>query len=98
VIVVVLPGPLRLLAGIHGDVSLAVDPPVTQGRLIDQLDQAYPMLVGTLRDRQTGRRRPFIRFFAEGQDLSHCPPDEPLPESVVNGRERFLVVGAIAGG
>ena len=97
-ILVALPGPLRLLAKIEGDIQVAMEPPITQRRLIDQIEGLYPSLVGTLRDPQTGLRRPFIRFFAEGEDLSHRSPDEQLPESVSAGRERFLVVGAIAGG
>lgn len=97
-ILVALPGPLRLLAKIEGDIQVAVEPPFTQRRLLDQIERIYPSLAGTLRDPQTGLRRPFIRFFAEGEDLSHRSPDELLPESVGAGRERFLVVGAIAGG
>lgn len=93
-----LPGPLRLLAKIDGEVELEVAAPVTQRRLLEELERRYPVLLGTVRDAQTGKRRDFIRFFAEGQDLSHKPPDDPLPESVAAGREPYLVVGAIAGG
>jgi molybdopterin synthase sulfur carrier subunit len=93
-----LPGPLRLLAKIDGDVQLEVAAPVTQRRLLDELERCYPPLLGTLRDAQSGKRRDFIRFFAEGQDLSHTAPDDLLPESVITGREPYLVVGAIAGG
>jgi len=95
---VVIPGPLRLLAKIEGEVELDVPAPVTQRTLLDQLERKYPALLGTLRDSKSGRRRDFIRFFAEGQDLSHQSPDDPLPESVVQGREPYLVIGAIAGG
>lgn len=95
---VALPGPLRVLAKIDDEVELTVAAPVTQRRLIDQLEAVYPSLAGTLRDPRTGLRRPFIRFFAEGQDLSHRSPDELLPAAVVAGQERYLVVGAIAGG
>ena len=95
---ITLPGPLRVLAQIDGDIVLAVDPPVTQRRLIDQLEATYPALQGTLRDSQSGKRRPFIRFFAEGQDLSHQSPDDPLPDSVAQGHHPYLIVGAIAGG
>lgn len=95
---VVIPGPLRLLAKIEGEVQLEVPAPVTQRTLLDQLERNYPALLGTLRDPKSGRRRDFIRFFAEGQDLSHQSPDDPLPESVVQGKEPYLVIGAIAGG
>lgn len=94
----VLPGPLRLLAKIEGEVQLELSPPVTQRTVLDLLEQRYPALTGTLRDPQSGRRRDFIRFFAEGQDLSHNSPDDPLPNSVAEGKEAYLVVGAIAGG
>lgn len=93
-----LPGPLRLLAKIEGDIQLELEAPVTQRRLLDELERRYPPLLGTLREVRTGKRRDFIRFFAEGQDLSHQPPDDPLPESVVSGREPYLIIGAIAGG
>ena len=95
---VVVPGPLRLLAKIEGEIQLDLLPPFTQRTVLDQLERHYPALVGTMRDAKSGRRRDFIRFFAQGQDLSHNHPDDPLPESVVQGREPFLVVGAIAGG
>ncbi|MBS2037133.1 MoaD/ThiS family protein [bacterium] len=93
-----LPGPLRLLAQIDGEVWLEVSAPVTQRTLLDELERRYPPLLGTLRDAHSGKRRDFIRFFAEGQDLSHQSPDDPLPESVTRGQEPYLVVGAIAGG
>ena len=77
---------------------LEVAPPVTQTALLDALEDRYPMLRGTIRDHVTKRRRPFLRFFACEQDLSHEPPDTPLPEAVVTGAEPFLIIGAIAGG
>jgi len=98
VIRLTLPGPLRLLARIEGEIELEVSTPVTQRSVLAELERRYPALLGTLRDAQTGQRRPFIRFFAEGKDLSHTSPDAPLPESVVTGREPYLVIGAIAGG
>jgi hypothetical protein len=98
VIRVVLPAPLRLLARIRGDVELEVAAPVTQRALLDALEARYPMLLGTTRDHLTKRRRAYIRFFACGRDLSNAAPDDPLPAEVADGREPFLVVGAVAGG
>ena len=95
---VVLPGHLRTLAKVIGEVELQVDGPVTQRTLLYALEARYPMLGGTLRDYVTGQRRPFVRFFACEEDLSHESPDAPLPDAVANGTEPFLVVGAIAGG
>jgi len=95
---VVLPSPLRALAQVGAEIALAVDAPVTQGAVLDALEARYPMLCGTLRDRATRRRRPMLRFFACGQDLSHARPDAPLPEAVASGAEPLLIVGAIAGG
>ena len=95
---VVLPYHLRLLAGVHGEVTLAVDGPVTQRSLLDALEARYPMLCGTIRDHVTQRRRAFLRFFACEQDLSNEPPDAPLPDAVASGAEPFLVIGAVAGG
>ena len=95
---VILPTHLRNLARIEGEVTLEVDGPVTPGTVLDALEARYPMLRGTIRDHATLRRRPFVRFFACEEDLSHDPPDTPLPESVVLGKEPFLVVGAMAGG
>jgi len=95
---VVLPAPLRRLAGIDGDVELPLGHPVTQRAILDALEARYPMLRGTTRDHVTARRRAFIRFFACGQDFSDAAPDDPLPQDVGEGREPFLVVGAIAGG
>lgn len=95
---VVLPAHLRILAKVPGDVELEVPPPVTQRSILDALEAAYPTLRGTLRDHTTLKRRPFVRFFACEQDLSHESPDAPLPETVASGAEPFLIVGAIAGG
>jgi sulfur-carrier protein len=95
---VVLPAHLRSLGRIEGDVELEVMGPVTQGSVLDALEARYPMLQGTLRDHVTKTRRPFIRFFACEQDLSHESPDALLPEAVAAGTEPFLVIGAIAGG
>ena len=95
---VVLPAPLRRLARIEGEVTLHVEQPATQRKLIDALEARYPALRGTTRDHATQRRRDYVRYFACGQDLSHEAPDAPLPESVAAGREPFLVVGAMSGG
>jgi len=95
---VVLPAHLRTLARITSDVELEIEGPVTQRSVLDALEARYPALSGTLRDHVTQVRRPFVRFFACGQDLSHESPDTPLPEAVAKGVEPFLVVGAIAGG
>ena len=95
---VVLPFHLRTLARITGDVQLDVAPPVTQRALIDALEAAYPVLRGTIRDHGSEKRRPMIRFYACQEDLSNDPPDTPLPDAVLSGREPFLVVAAIAGG
>ncbi|MGN6722225.1 MAG: MoaD/ThiS family protein [Marmoricola sp.] len=95
---VVLPAHLRTLADIHGDVSVEVVGDVTQRSVLDALESEYPMLRGTIRDRATGQRRPFVRFFACAEDRSHDEPDAPLPDQVVAGREPFVVVGAMAGG
>lgn len=95
---VVLPAHLRILARAPGEVQLEVAGPVTQCSVLDALEARYPMLRGTLRDYVTQKRRPFVRFFACAEDLSHSPPDLPLPEAVASGAEPFLVVGAIAGG
>jgi len=95
---VVLPAHLRTLARVEGEVKLEVEGRATQRSVLDALEARYPMLLGTLRDHVTQKRRPFVRFFACEQDLSHESPDAPLPEAVVKGTEPFLVVGAIAGG
>lgn len=93
-----LPYHLRMLAQVAGEVRLEVASPATQRTLLDALEARYPMLRGTVRDPATGRRRPLLRFFACGLDLSGADPDAPLPESVAAGQEAYLVVGAIAGG
>jgi sulfur-carrier protein len=95
---VVLPANLRILARIDGEVRIDVDGPVTQRAVLDALEARYPMLSGTIRDHVTRKRRPFVRFFACEQDLSHDPPDTPLPTPVATGTEPYLIVGAIAGG
>jgi sulfur-carrier protein len=95
---VVLPHHLRTIARIDGDVELDVLGPVTQRTVLDALEARYPMLRGTIRDHVTQLRRPFLRFFACEQDLSHESPDAPLPDAVAIGVEPYLVVGAIAGG
>src|ERR1700722_12367837 len=95
---VVLPPHLRGLARITGEVELDVQAPVTQRSVVDALESRYPMLCGTIRDHVTQARRPFLRFFACGEDLSHEQPDAPLPGGVGPGAEPLLIVGAIAGG
>ncbi len=95
---VVLPYHLRNLAKIEGVVSLELDAPVTQRTVIDAIEDRYPMLKGTIRDHTTKLRRPFIRFYACQQDLSNEPLDAPLPAAVVEGKEEYMVVGAMAGG
>jgi sulfur-carrier protein len=98
VIRVVLPPHLRTLARVDGEVTLDVAGPATQATVLDALETRYPVLCGTIRDHDTHRRRPFVRFFACARDLSHDPPDSPLPDAVVSGAEPYLVIGAIAGG
>ncbi len=93
-----LPQHLRTLSGAGREVAIEVDGPVTQQAIIDAIEANYPMLRGTIRDQATRQRRPLVRFFACGQDLSHEPPDAPLPDAIVNGAEPFLVIGAMAGG
>ena len=95
---VVLPAHLRTMARVSGDVAFEVAGPVTQRTLLDAIEAGFPMLLGTLRDHATQQRRPFVRFFACGEDLSFESMDAPLPDAVADGREPFLVVGAIAGG
>ena len=95
---VVLPAHLRTLAQVNSEVTLDVPGEATLGSVLDALERSYPVLRGTIRDHATARRRPFIRFFACAEDLSHEPPDLRLPDSVVNGAEPFLIVGAMAGG
>ena len=95
---VVLPAHLRALARISGEVRLEVDPPVTQRAVLDALEAQHPSLDGKMRDHVTQQRRPFVRFYACEEDLSHQSPDDPLPDAVANGTEPFLVIGAMAGG
>lgn len=95
---VFLPHHLQTLARTGREVEIQVDGPVTQRAVLDALERDYPVLRGAIRDHATQQRRPFIRFFACGQDLSHEPPDEPLPDAVAQGTEPFRVVGAMAGG
>ena len=95
---VYLPAHLRTLARLNGEAELQVDGPVTQRSVLDALEARYPTLRGTIRDHVTQQRRPFVRFFACEQDLSHEPPDAPLPDAVATGAEPFMIVGAIAGG
>jgi hypothetical protein len=93
-----LPGHLRALAHVKGEVTVEVAGTVSVLSVLDAVEAQYPMLRGTIRDHVTQQRRPFLRLFACGEDLSHEPPEAPLPEAVVNGKEPLLVVGAIAGG
>jgi len=95
---VALPFHLRNLAKVDSEVALEVAEPVTQRAVLDALETSYPMLRGTIRDHGTQKRRPFLRFFACEEDLSHQSPDAPLPEAVISGKEPFLIIGAIAGG
>ncbi len=95
---VVLPHHLRTLARVDGEVKLDVEGPVTQRSVLDALEARYPMLRGTIRDHVTRQRRPFLRFFACEEDLSHESPDTPLPDAVASGVEPLLIVGAMAGG
>ncbi len=95
---VVLPAHLRTLAHVDGEVKLHVEGQATQRAVLDALETRYPMLRGTIRDHVAQKRRAFVRFFACGQDLSHEPPDAPLPDAVATGAEPFLIVGAMAGG
>jgi molybdopterin synthase sulfur carrier subunit len=95
---IILPQHLRTLAHVGGEVQLEVESPVTQRSVLDALEARYPMLRGTIRDQVTLERRPFLRFFACEEDLSHEPPDALLPDSVVSGSEPLLIIGAIAGG
>jgi hypothetical protein len=97
-IVVTLPAHLRHLARVDGEVELEIEGPVTQRSVLDALEARYPTLRGTIRDHVTRNRRPFVRFFACEQDLSHEPPDAPLPDAVAQGVEPFMIIGAMAGG
>jgi molybdopterin synthase sulfur carrier subunit len=98
VVRVTLPAHLRAMARVQGEVVLEVAGEVTQRSVLDALEAEHPVLVGTIRDRATARRRAFVRFFACKEDLSHAEPDSPLPERVAAGEEPFMVVGAMAGG
>ena len=95
---VVLPYHLRNLAQVANEAQLEVEGPITLHSVLDALESRYPMLRGTIRDHETLQRRPFLRFFACEQDLSHEPPDTPLPGRVASGEEPFIIIGAIAGG
>lgn len=95
---VVLPAHLKNLAHVTGEVRLEVAGPVTQRLLLDTLEAQYPMLLGTIRDRHSGKRRAFVRFYACEQDLSNDSPDAPLPEEVIAGKEPLIILGAMAGG
>lgn len=95
---VTLPAHLRTLAKVDGEVELEIEGQATQRSVLDALEAAYPMLRGTIRDHETQQRRAFLRFFACGEDLSHQPPEDPLPEAVASGTEPFKVIGAMAGG
>lgn len=95
---VIVPAHLRTLAQIVGEVELDVAAPITQSSILDALETLYPMLQGTIRDHVTKQRRPMLRFFACGKDVSHAQLDDPLPDSVASGSEPFWIVGAIAGG
>jgi len=95
---VILPQHLRTLAHVGSEVTLEVEGPVTQRSVLDAIEARYPMLRGTIRDQVTEQRRPFLRFFACEEDLSHESPDVPLPDAVASGKEPFIVIGAIAGG
>jgi molybdopterin synthase sulfur carrier subunit len=95
---VVLPTHLRTLAGVKGEVQLEVHGPVTIGSVLDAVENRFPTLRGSIRDHVTLRRRPFVRFFACEQDLSHEPAETPLPDLVTTGAEPFLIIGALAGG
>ena len=95
---IVLPAHLRVLARVGSDVLLDIEGDATQRSVLDALEARFPVLRGTIRDHVTFARRPYVRFFACGRDLSHEPPDAPLPQAVANGTEPFLLVGAMAGG
>ena len=97
-ITVVLPAHLRSLAGVQGDVKLEIEGEVTRHSILDALEARYPMLRGTIRDHVAGERRPLLRFFACGEDVTHDPADAPLPQAIASGSEPFFIIGAIAGG
>ena len=95
---VVLPHHLRTLACVGTEVELKVDGPATQEKILDAIESKYPMLCGTIRDHVTRKRRPLVRFFVCGEDVSHDSPDAPLPAAIASGAEPFFIMGAIAGG
>jgi molybdopterin synthase sulfur carrier subunit len=95
---VAMPLHLRTLAGVSGDVTVQVDGEVTRQNVLDALEAQYPMLRGTIRQHVSGERRPFLRFFACGEDVTHESPDAPLPKEIASGAEEFYIIGAIAGG
>jgi sulfur-carrier protein len=95
---IVLPAHLKALAKVTGEVEVDLTGPATQAQVLDAIEQRYPMLAGTIRDRHSGKRRAFVRFYACEQDLSNDPPDTPLPADVAAGREPFIILGAMAGG
>jgi len=95
---VAMPAHLRTLAGVTGDVTLEIEGEVTRRSVLDALEKQYPMLRGTIREHVSGERRPFLRFFACGEDITHNSPDDPLPQEIASGTEPFYVIGAIAGG
>jgi molybdopterin synthase sulfur carrier subunit len=98
VIQVVIPAHLRTLAGVTGDVTLKVEGEVTRRSILDALEKQYPMLRGTILEHASGERRPFLRFFACSEDVTHESPDAPLPQEIASGAEPFYIIGAIAGG
>jgi hypothetical protein len=93
-----IPHHLSVLAQVGTQVDIEIEGPVTLSAVLDELEASYPVLRGTIRDHVTGQRRPFLRFFACGQDISHEPPDTLLPDEIISGTEPFLIIGAIAGG
>ncbi len=95
---VAMPAHLRTLAGVNGDITLEIEGEVTRRSILDTLEKNYPMLRGTIREHVSGERRPFLRFFACGEDITHQSPDDPLPQEIASGAEPFYVIGAIAGG
>ena len=95
---VVLPAHLKNLAKVTGELRLEIADPITRTAVLDAIEARYPMLLGTIRDRQSGKRRAFIRFYACEEDLSNEPPESPLPKRVVAGEEPFIILGAMAGG
>jgi len=95
---VAMPAHLRTLAGVTGDVTVEVDGEVTRRSILDALETQYPMLRGTIREHVSRERRPFLRFFACGEDVTHTSPDAPLPQEIASGAEPFYIIGAIAGG